>query len=57
MPIYNPAPSSSGGSNTPTTTQGDLSVPSNTQLLFRRKIVMQAGQKIVLGTNAVLVGV
>lgn len=42
---------------TPTTMQASLTVPAHSQLVFKRKIVTQAGQRIILGADAVLVGV
>lgn len=49
--------SSSGATATPTTMQSNLTIPDHTQLLYRRRIIMSAGQQIIIGTDAVLVGV
>lgn len=60
MPIYNPAPqpiSTSSGATTPTAMQGNLTVADYTQMVFRRKIVTQAGQRIIIGINSALIGV
>ena len=48
---------SGGGSSVPTSTQSNLVINDNTQLLFRRKIVMSSNQRTTVGANAVLVGV
>lgn len=47
----------SSGATTPTTMQANLIVADNTQMLFRRRITTQAGQRITIGANAALVGV
>lgn len=55
--FINSIPASSGPPSTPTTMQQNLVIADHTQLVFRRKIVMNAGQRITIGTDAALVGV
>lgn len=61
MSVQRGGGSSSGGSGsaTPTLIAAGVTfaIPANTQVVYGRKIVLQSGAKILIGSNAVLYGV